>query len=180
MLGLTPTAGAPIADFHNDLLFKQVTFAAGALLGGTTMPIGFKIHLTSVGGGLIGGATVWRQGYLTPGGYPMYGDLCYGDMPYLIRQTESVGGAIGGGQAGILRTAQRDFEGGALVGGELEYVRVWCRTIEGGFVGGGYFPLDGDFSKMVNVTFYFSTPLTLFSTALDKTDITDFVQRSLD
>jgi hypothetical protein len=127
-------------------------------------------------GFVVGGATVWTFGVLTAGGYPMYGDLCYGDMPYLLRQFEFTGGAIFGGDADYSRRRSDVSAGGLVLAGLADYYRLWNKEGEGGWLLGGWAPVDGDFSKYVKCLFGFKAPRVIFVMAADKSDIEALVR----
>lgn len=177
MLGLTPIAGAPTGDFHNDLLFIEKASIGGIVLGGTAEVIRI-IQVDGVGGLLFGGS--WPKTEGTAGtGYPIYGDFCYGDMPYIERQQEMEGGFIAGGQANYIREWNRVAEGGFVLGGSADYVRIWNRETVGGMIFGGYGDEQGDFSKLILATFLLKWPEAMFVPPSEKWDIPNIL-RSLE
>ena len=178
MLGLTPTAGAPIADFHNDLLFTEAVGLGGAVVGGTGAVIRIVSVLPNIGGAVAGGSSPDTRGAIGTG-YPIYGDFCYGDMPYLERQQEMEGGMVAGGAADFLRVRVDSSDGGAIVGGVANYIRIWCQVSNGGSLGGGWSDEDGDFSKVISVEFVLKWPEALFVPPSERWDINN-VLRSIE
>jgi len=159
-------------------LFKKVFASSGGIAGGASDVIRIE-SMIPVGGAVGGGASSEILGLLGAGGYPMYGDVCYGDMPYLLRQFESVGGAIAGGKADINITRPSMSIGGAIFGGASAYVRIWSWESVGGFIGGGWGDEDGDFSKVVYATFIFRQPEVIFVGPSERWDIPNIL-RSLE
>lgn len=181
MIASSPISDFSIADFTSGSLYLVATSAGGSIAGGSSNGYEKTRVAVPTAGAVGGGAFVWTYGVLTAGGYPMYGDLCYGDMPYLLRQSESVGGAVAGSanddDAVYSRLWVKAADGGALVGGLAEYFRLWNKEPEGGALAGGWALLDGDFSKTMRVLFGFKAPRVIFVMSADKSDIEDLVER---
>lgn len=177
MLSLTPIAGAPTSDFHNDLLFTEAVSRGGAVVGGTAAIIRI-LQVEGVAGAVAGGSFTKSYGGVGVG-FPIYGDLSYGDMPYLERQGEMEGGAVAGGTSPFLTVRTESAVGGALAGGEAPYVRIWNQESVGGALGGGWGDEDGDFSKIITATFSLRWPEALFVPPSERWDIPNIL-RSLE
>lgn len=179
MIGSFPISDSPISDFVSGSLYVEFVSEAGFIIGGTVDGYGKEKGYDSTGGLLVGGAFVSRVGAILAGGYPIYGDVLLGDMPYLVRQTESVGGFVFGGEADYVRNYPYTFAGGFVVGGECEYTRVSYYNALGGFVVGGYGDEEGDFSKVILVYFSLKWPECLFVPPSERLDIPNIL-RSLE
>ena len=177
MLSLTPIAGAPTSDFHNDLLFIEKVASGGAVAGGACIAVRI-LQVHGVGGATAGGSSPEAHGS-GGSGYPIYGDIGYGDMPYLERQFTMQGGAIVGGTADIQQIRQEVAVGGAIAGGLAPYIRIWCQVATGGALGGGWSDEDGDFSKIITVEFLLNWPEVLFVPPSERWDIPNIL-RSLE
>ena len=177
MLGLTPTSGAPISDFHNDLLYTESVSTGGAIAGGTVEVI--RVLQIEGGAGAVAGGSSPESHGETGTGYPIYGDVGYGDMPYLERQAEMEGGAVVGGVADFLTVRSEVASGGALAGGLADYIRIWNQVATGGALGGGWSDEDGDFSKIIAVEFLLKWPEVLFVPPSERWDIPNLL-RSLE
>lgn len=177
MLGSSPISDFSIGDFTSGSLYDVYVTVGGAVAGGACDVVRV-LQVLGVGGATAGGSSPEAHGSGSSG-YPIYGDIGYGDMPYLERQFTMQGGAIVGGTADIQQIRQEVAVGGAIAGGLAPYIRIWCQVATGGALGGGWSDEDGDFSKIITVEFLLNWPEVLFVPPSERWDIPNIL-RSLE